>query len=150
MSSSSALNYKIQTQPSLFAKHLVMIFFIISAILLALLWGINWFSSIVLISYISASMYFVCCLQILPFQCLLSECGNIEIYKPDSVMGDISSRSFYNKWILFLCIEITDPLLISSQQEQNKPRKWFVLFHDSVQDQEYRLLARLVNSARWT
>lgn len=149
MSSSSALNYNIQNKPSLFAKVLVVMFFLSNAGFLLLMWGVGWFSFLFLMVYLAASIYFVYWLKLLPFACLLSNAGNIEIKQPIQVTGNISSRSFYNGWVVFLCIEITDALLVSSKQKHNKPRKWFVVFYDSVSEKEYRLLARLIHSKSW-
>lgn len=125
---------------------LAVIFFLSSAFFLLLLWGVGWFSFLWLIVYLLISIYLVYYLDFLPFSCLLSDTGNIEINKPIQISGNISSRSFYNGWVIFLCIEITEPLLVSSKEKHNKPKKWFVVLYDSVTEKEYRLLARFINS----
>ena len=146
MSSSSALNYNIQNKPSLFAKVLVMMFFLSNGLFLLLLWGVGWFSFLFLILYLATSTYFVCSLKLLPLACLLSDAGGIEIKQPIQIMGNISPRSFYNGWIIFLCVDITDPLLVSNKQKHNNLRKWFVVFYDSITEKEYHLFARLIKS----
>jgi len=148
MLSSNALNYNIQSTASIIAKILAIIVLLLSTIILFLLWGVGWFSVIFLIVYMSASFFLVYSLKPLPFTCSLSETGNIEVDQPLQVVGNISSRSFYNGWILFLCVEVADKLLIKGQQH-DKPRKWFVVFYDNVTEEEYRLLARIINSTRW-
>lgn len=149
MSSSSALNYNIQCTESFIAKLLAIITLLLSALILFLLWGVGWFSVIFLSLYIFTSFYLVQSLSLLPFACSLAETGNIEIKKPIHIDGKIHSRSFYNGWIILLCVEMTDKLLVKERQH-NKPRKWFVVFYDSVTKEEYHLLARLINSARWS
>jgi len=149
MSSSNALKYNIHNKPSFIAKALAMIFFLTIAFLLMLLWGIGWASFLCLLAYLSAVFYIVYSLPFLPFSSRLSESGAIEINQPINVAGDISARSFYNGWVLFLCVEVNQPLLVNDRHKQskhNKPRKWFIVFHDSVTDNEYRFLARLINS----
>ena len=148
MSSSSALNYNIQSTHSFIANVLAIITLLFSAILLFLLWGVGWFSVVFLIAYILTSFYLVQSSTLLPFSCALSETGNIEINKPMVIAGKINPRSFYNGWIILLCVEATDKLLVK-QLQHNKPRKWFIVFYDSVTEEDYHLLARLINSARW-
>ena len=123
--------------------------FIITAFLLILLWGVGWFSAFFLMAYSLCFIYFFFSLQFKPFQCLLSDNGSIEIEQPTSFTGNISARSFYNAWIIFLCIEEHDPLLIHTDTKHIKSRKWFIVFNDSVDEQYYRLIARLIVSARW-
>lgn len=126
-----------------------MIFFLTISFLFILLWGIGWASLLCLLVYLSAAFYIVYTLPFLPFSSRLSESGEIEINQPIKVTGDISARSFYNGWVLLLCVEVNEPLLVSDKHNKfkhNKPRKWFIVFHDSVTDSEYRLLARLINS----
>ena len=149
MSSSSALKYKIQTQASFVAKLLAIILLLLSAVGLFLLWGVGWFSLVFLAAYIITCFYVVYSFALLPFSCRLSDSGNIEIDKPEQTVGHINPRSFYNGWFLFLCDDLKDKLLISNQQSNNKKQRWFVVFYDSVAEEEYRLLARLVTSARW-
>ena len=149
MSSSSALNYNIQSTASNIAKVLAIILLLLIAIILFLLWGVGWFSAIFLFAYVSASFYLVHSLKPLHFTCSLSETGNIEVDQPLKIIGNINSRSFYNGWILLLCVEVADKLLIKGQQH-DKPRKWFIVFYDSVTEEEYRLLARIINSTRWS
>ena len=126
-----------------------MLLFFVSFILLLTLWGIGWFSSPFIIIYIVSFIYFTYFLKQLPLQCLLSDNGSIEINSPIFLLGNISSHSFYNDWMLFLCVEEADPLQIQIAQKHNKPKKWLVVFCDSVTEKEYRLMARLINSARW-
>lgn len=147
MLSSNASNYKIQSKPSVIAKLLAMIILISSVIILISLWGIGWLSGFFLIIYFTAFSSLVYSLQTIPFYCSVSGTGKIEISEPELLTGIISGRSFYNTWVLFLCVDVTDKLLVNSEQLHNKPRKWFVVFNDSVAEKEYRLLARLIKSA---
>lgn len=149
MSSLSVLKYNIQAKPSFIGKRLVMAFFVIFAILLILLWGVSWLSFSILIIYSLVVFSFVKSLQPIPFHCLVAENGSIEINKPYFLLGEISGRSFYNGWVLFLCVEEKSKLLINTEQKHNKSKKWFVVFCDSVSNKEYRLMARLINTGRW-
>jgi len=123
--------------------------FTITAILLILLWGVGWFSALFLIAYSVCFIYFFSSLQFKPFQFLLSDNGFIEVEKPTPLTGKISARSFYNAWVIFLCVEEHDPLLIHGGVAHNQSKKWFFVFNDSVDEQYYRLIARLIVSARW-
>ena len=123
--------------------------FIITTILLILLWGVGWFSTLFLIAYIVCFICFFSSLQSKPFKCYLSDNGSIEIEQPTPTIGKISARSFYNVWVIFLCVEEHDPLLIQDEIKHKKSRKWFIVFNDNVDEQYYRLIARLVVSARW-
>jgi len=145
MSSLSALKYKLTTRSSVIAKILAISLLLMSAIIFLLLWGIGWLSGLLLILYIATSVYFVYSSVQQPFICLLSDGGNIEISEPKHLVGTINRRSFYNKWVLFLCVEQVDSLLI--EVKHDNPKKWFIVFHDSVAEHEYRLLARLINTA---
>lgn len=121
---------------------------LLTVILLFLLWGVGWFSVVFLVFYIFTSFSLVRSSSLLPFSCCLSKVGHIEVNKPIHLFGKINSRSFYNGWIILLCIEVEDKLLVKELQH-NKPQKWFIVFYDSVTREEYHLLARLINSARW-
>lgn len=145
MSSSSALKYKLTTTPSLIGKVLAITLLLFSAIILLLLWGIGWLSAIFLLLYIVSSVYFVHSSVQHPFTCLVADGGNIEISKPSRLVGAINKRSFYNDWVIFLCVEQVDALLV--EVKHDNPRKWFIVFYDSVAEEEYRLLARLINTA---
>jgi hypothetical protein len=141
------LKYKIDTTTSLIAKYLVMILLLSSGISLFLLWGVGEFSSIVLFAYCLVCCYFVYSLTLYPFSCFLSDKGDIETTKPVQIIGKVSTRSFYNNWFMFLCVDLTDNLLVISQPPRKKKQKWFVIFADSVRKDEYRLFARLISSA---
>jgi len=127
----------------------VAIVFILSIISLVSLWGVDWFSSLCLFVYILVCTYFLFSLTVLPFEGALSETGLIDVKQPIVFTGQISARSFYNKWVLFLCVEESESLLFDGDLKHNKPRKWFVVFNDSVKEEEYRLIARLIVNARW-
>ena len=144
------LKYKVQTKSSLIARTLTIVIFIISTILLISLWGVAWFSSLFLLGYIATFIYLFFSLKIKPFECLLSDDGLIDVKRPDRFIGSISAHSFYNRWIVFLCVEERDPLLINESSKHNKPKKWFVVFNDSIKEEDYRLIARLIIGARWT
>lgn len=141
------LKYKIDTTTSLVAKLLVITSLLISCLSLFLLWGVGEFSSIVLFAYSLVCFYFVRSLTLYPFSCFLSDNGDIETIKPEQAIGKVSTRSFYNSWFMFLCVDLTDNLLVISQQPSKKKQKWFVIFADSVKKDEYRLFARLISSA---
>jgi len=148
MSSSSALKYKIQNKPSSHAKALALILLLLSALLLFLLWGVGWFSAVVLIIYISVSFNFIYSSRILLFSCSLSDLGDIEISSPTELVGKINYRSFYNRWIIVLCVEVTDQFDRLGLATHNKPKKWFVVFFDSLEKTEFHLLARLIHNIR--
>jgi len=141
--------YNITSKASLLAKILVVMVFIITALLLILLWGIAWFSTLFLIIYSLCFILFFSSLRCKLFECLLSDNGFVEVEQPVSFAGQISARSFYNAWVIFLCIEEHDPLLIQNEFTHKRSKKWFLIFNDSVDEQSYRLIARLIVSARW-
>jgi hypothetical protein len=114
---------------------------------LFLLWGVAEFSGGILLAYSLVCFYFVHASRLYSFSCLLSDNGDIETTQPQQAMGKISNRSFYNTWFMFLCVELSDNLLIAGQQSAKKKQKWFVIFSDSVTHDEYRLFARLISSA---
>ena len=119
-----------------------------SAIILYLLWGVSWVSGGLLILYTVIPVFFVRFSPQIPFACLLSDAGNIEVNKPNPLVGTINKRSFYNSWVIFLCVKQRDVLMVEKQHDN--PRKWFIVFFDSVSEQEYRLLARLINTTHTT
>lgn len=141
------LKYKIDTTNSLIAKLLVITLLLFSGLSLFLLWGIGEFSSIILFAYSLACFYFVHSLILYPFSCFVSDNGDIETTKPTQITGKVSTRSFYNNWFIFLCVDLTNNLLVISQQPSKKKQKWFVIFADSVNKDDYRLIARLISSA---
>lgn len=130
------------------ARRLVMTVFIGIMLLLILLWGIGWFSAFFLIAYCVSFICFLSSLQCKYFQCLVSDSGFIEIEQPKPFEGNISGRSFYNAWIVFLCVEEHNPLLINEHAQHNKLSRWFIVFNDSINEQDYRLIARLIVNAR--
>ncbi|MEL0629612.1 protein YgfX [Psychromonas aquatilis] len=148
MSSLSALKYKIVNKPSFIAKLLAIIVLLACAILLLLLWGVSWISGIILVLYLLTSSYLVFSLKTLPFICRFSERADIEVQQPISVNGRISSRSFYNAWVIFLCVEQSNPLALVMERKDNKPNKWFVVFKDSIETKEFYLLARLIKQTK--
>lgn len=144
------LKFNINSKASSLARFFVVLLFIFSLILLILLWGVDWFSGVLLFIYIVLCFFLFYSLKTLPFQCALSDDGQIEIRQPLFFTGKISARSFFNFYCLFLCVEESATFLIDGEQKHNKPSRWFVVFKDSVDEVEYRLLARLITNARWS
>lgn len=124
-----------------------MIVFVIITILLVILWGIGFFSSLLLTAYIISAIYFFFSLETKKIKCFIADNGSIDIEQPIQFSGKISARSFYNTWFIFLCVEQSDPLL-SSDIKYNQSRKWLVVFNDNVDEQSYRLIARLIVNVR--
>lgn len=79
----------------------------------------------------------------------MAESGDIEVYQPYFVFGQISHRSFYNNFVMLLCVDELDQLQLKSEQKHNKSTRWFIVFRDSVAQKEYRSMARLINTSRW-
>jgi Ca2+/Na+ antiporter len=127
----------------------MMMFFILSVVFVLLLWGISWLSALLLLFYVITFIYIIYSLKEGHFECLLSDNGHIEVKQPSCFIGSISSRSFYNEWMMFLCIEENEAFVGNETiTKKNKRKRWFVLFSDSLEEGEYRLIARLIMNAR--
>ena len=69
----------------------------------------------------------------------------IEVTGDYLLIGEITGSSFYNRWVIFLCLAIDEsPVAADSRQH----KKWFIIFSDSVSKAEYCLIARLITSER--
>jgi len=59
--------------------------------------------------------------------------------------GQISRSSFYNGFCLCLHLQSKSNALSSLLKDQKSPAKFIVIYKDAVKEDEYRLLARLIN-----
>lgn len=127
----------------------IMICCLIFAALLLLLWGVSVVSFLCLIAYLCVSSYLAWHLSVPPFHCLLSDEGDIKVGQEKPVIGVISDRSFFNRWVIFLCIDIDPPFVMTPRRQSNNKRQWFVVFNSCLAEHEYRLLTRLIGRAHY-
>lgn len=79
-----------------------------------------------------------------PFQCEVSDQGDIELIQPEKLTGLVSRRSFFNSWIMMLCIEVERESFALLPEKHKQTRHWFVVFSDNFPEKYYRFLARII------
>lgn len=136
--------YNLQSQPSIVAKHLLLAFLIVSVLALFSIWPINSLNVVFLIAYILAFIYLIYFSEQKKMHFQLDSSGDIDVYLPEKVCGKINARSFYNRWLMLLCIEIKREWHLDLGEKHNKQYRWFIVFSDSFKQREYRLIARLI------
>jgi len=143
------LKHNITTTTSRCARRVVFAFFSLCAMVFVLLWGASWLSALLLVLYYGALFGLLRSLQLNTFSCEIGKETHIEVLQPKFLVGHISGRSFYNTMFMMLCVTASDSLHIGQPHQHNNEKHWFVVFSDSVPQQDYRLLARLIVGARW-
>ena len=75
---------------------------------------------------------------------MMSESGLVERVVDDKRYGGkISNRSFYNGLFIFLVIEVNSAVMMG-----NNSKQFITIYNDAISEDQYRLLARLINSGR--
>jgi len=109
--------------------------------------------TVVPLSFISFPLYFILfCIALYAAKksfveqgwLLLSESGLVERKVNGKLFnGNIGHSSFYNGFFIFLQLDIN-----SSIFSKKKSRQFMVIYKDAITHEQYRLLARLINSGR--
>ena len=144
MSSLNALKYKITVRRSYYAAAVIFIFFCVVIITTLFVTPLSLLSSIFYIILLFIALYAAKKVYQQSSMFMLSESGLVErVIGDDVYYGKISSASFYNGFVIFLVLEISDSLIISSNHKQ-----FIIIYNDAVSKSDYRLLARLIYSGR--
>ena len=77
----------------------------------------------------------------------LNDAGQIAVIFANKqlVSGEIGPSSFYNGFCLCLHVQRSSNALPNLIPHQKSPAKFIVIYKDAVKEDEYRLLARLIN-----
>ncbi len=80
----------------------------------------------------------------------LSDSGLVEFVSKngDLISAKIGSSSFYNGFFLSLHLQNNPADLANLIDRKKVSNSFIVIYRDAVSEQEYRLLARLINSGR--
>jgi len=81
----------------------------------------------------------------------LSENGEAELILADEVMitGKICNASFYNGFCVYLYIQANPTDLSNLLRPIKNSKKLIVIYKDAVSTEQYRMLARLINTGRY-
>ncbi|MCP5077279.1 MAG: hypothetical protein GY951_04400 [Psychromonas sp.] len=144
MSSLSALKYKISVKRSYYAGVIIFLLYL-SVILISY--------SIVAIYPLSLFLYLILILIALyaakkssgqQAELLLSESGLVERVVLGKVCsGKIGQHSFYNGFFIFLQLDIQHSIFT-----QKTTKQFITIYKDAISEEQYRLLARLINNER--
>jgi hypothetical protein len=144
MSSLNALKYKITITSSYYAG--IVIFLLYSIVILLTLF-VTSFSLISLLLYLllfATALYAARKTFLQQDELLFSESGLVErMLAGTRYHGKISSGSFYNRLFIFLKIDVKSTVISG----KNKPQ-FITIYKDAVDEEQFRLLARLINSGR--
>ena len=78
------------------------------------------------------------------YELLISESGLVErVVAGKRYHGKISTSSFYNGLFIFLKIEVKSTLISGKETKQ-----FITIYKDAISEEQYRLLARRINSGR--
>ena len=144
MLSSNALKYKITVTPSYYAGVLI---FLLYSLVISLSFFVIPISSISIIFFLI--LFFLAFIAAnkayqQSFEFKLSESGEVEREVAGKVYhGKISEDSFYNGFILFLKFAVDRNILSGKKDKQ-----LMIIYKDAVTEEQYRLLARVINSRR--
>ncbi len=144
MSSLNALKYKV-TVSSSYCAGIVTFLLYSSVISLTLL--VSSFTIISLFLYVllfAIAFYAARRIFLQQDELLMSESGLVERVIADKrYHGKISNGSFYNGWFIFLKLEVKSTVMSGKTAKQ-----YITIFKDAISEEQYRLLARLINSGR--
>ncbi len=105
-----------------------------------------WFAYllVIILFAIAYKMAFLTYLQ--TYQVEVSELGEISLSLESGrvIEGVISASSFYNGFCIFLKVKIDSSLL--TFESQPKENGYLVIYRDSLSQEHYRLLARLIHT----
>lgn len=146
MSSSHALKYNIRVNTSIYGGVLVFFLYSSSILLLLLLFDLNWLTTICSIILLVIAVYSGKNTHDQHYSLKLSDRGEVELILKNHNMlsGKISKASFYNGLCVYLYIQANP--VGSGLTSNGSSKKLVVIYKDAVTAEEYRLLARLINT----
>ena len=144
MSSSSALKYNVTVSPSYYAGIVVFLLYIIVISFSLLLISFSIIACVLYLILLFIASYAAYKAYLQKAELLLSESGLIEsVVEEKRTSGKIGLNSFYNGLFIFLQLDITDSVFTKKSTKQ-----FIFIYKDAVNEEQYRLLARLINSGR--
>ncbi|MFT7052781.1 MAG: hypothetical protein ACJAU1_000331 [Psychromonas sp.] len=150
MSYSSALKYNICVNTSLYGGVFVFTLYSSLILLLLLVVELTWLSVILSLFLLLIAAYGGRQSYAHTYNIKLSDTGKIDVIFANKQLlcGEISASSFYNGFCLCILLQ-SRPTDLSNLIIPQKPTKRFiVIYKDAVKEDEYRLLARLINIGR--
>jgi len=146
MQSLNTLKYNVTVKPSRYAAYLIFSLYGIVLALLLWIFGVSWLTLpifiilLMLASHGARKAYQQTCVL------RLSDSGRIEVLiDGELVAGVIADTSFYNGYFISLKVVKENSELFIARERNNKP---IVVYRDAVSDDQYRLLARVINLGR--
>lgn len=144
MLSSNALKYKITISHSYYAGIVV---FLLYSVVIILTWLVIPFTPISLFFYLllfALALFSAKKVFLQQDELLISESGLVERAVADKrYYGNISNGSFYNGFFIFLVLEVKSTVMLDKKSNQ-----FVTIYKDALSKEQFRLLARLINSGR--
>ena len=142
MSSLSALKYKITINQSYYAGLFIFLLYSGVIALTLLVVSVTLFSLFLYLLLFVLAVYSARKAYLQNDEFLLSDSGLVERFVCGTRhIGKISGSSFYNAWFIYLKLDIT-----SNTIPEKKTKQSIIIYTDAIREDQFRLLARLINS----
>jgi hypothetical protein len=117
-------------------------------LLLLLLFDINWLTTICSLILLVIAVYAGKNTHAQTYSLKLSDRGEVELIlkNQNRLTGKISKASFYNGLCVYLYIQANPMQLGNLLTSKKNSKKLVVIYKDAVTTEQYRLLARLINT----
>lgn len=144
MSSLNALKYKITVTSSYYAGIAIFLLYSIVIALTLLVTSLTFTSLFFYLLLFATAFYNAWKTFQQQDELLISESGLVERVVADKrYHGKISRGSFYNGLFIFLKLNVKSTVLAGKNKKQ-----YITIYKDAVSEEQFRLLARLINSGR--
>lgn len=150
MLSCNALKYRIVVQRSFYAGLAVTGLYSSLILLILVVFNLSWITFPFLIALLVVAFYGGRKAFMQHYVIKLSEVGDIEISfnNGDYIPAQINPSSFYNSLFLSLHLQKKISLTINNMNTIKRCHSNILIFKDTLSGEEYRLLARIINSKR--
>lgn len=146
MSCSSALKYNICVSTSIYGGVFVFTLYSSLILLFLIVVELTWLSLILSLFLLMIAAYAGKKSHDQTYNLKLSDTGQVDVVFSNKQLmsGEISRSSFYNSFCLFIHLQSRATDLSNLITPKKPTNKFIVIYKDAVQEDEYRLLARLI------
>lgn len=150
MLSSNALKYNVTVNTSLYGG--VFVFALYFSVILLASWvvGLSWLSAPFFVLLLIIAIYGGKKAHGQRYNLKFSDSGLVSFTSAhnDLIRAKISPSSFYNSFFLYIHLQNSPTDIYYFINNKKSDNSFVVIYRDAVSEEQYRLLARLINSGR--
>ncbi|HEY5716417.1 MAG TPA: protein YgfX [Psychromonas sp.] len=150
MPCSNALKYNISVTTSVYGGVVVFTLYFSLILFLQVIFELTWLSLIFSLFLLIIALFAGKNAYARTYQIKLNDTGKVAVVDANKQVnrGEIGSSSFYNGFCVFIHLQGSASDLSGPTTQKKHPAKFIVIYKDAIKEDEYRLLARLINSGR--